>query len=522
MKKTNKQTIIAYTILSILIGISFSLKRLIKLDLFIKNFKINKFILWTFIFSIIAFLIINIIIYLLEKIKLKNTVFKEKKLLLFSFLPIFLTSLLFLIVHYPGVGFYDTFLILDHPVAAAPNHPLFYNLLIGIPFRLLKILIKDVNIIYFLISLGQLILCSCILTYIIYWFNKTIKNKTLTIILLLYFTIIPIVSNYNMMLVKDSPFGIIFIFYIPLLYELINTKGKTLENKKYLIYLEIILILTTLLRNNGLYVIIFTILILIIIYKRYYKQLLSLLLITIIISHIPNLLVKNEIMFQEKVGIPIQQIAYVTKYNEKSINKNDKVYLNKLIDIELMKEKYDYSIVDPIKWDPTFNGEYLNKTKTRFIKTWFNIMKNNFLNYVKSYLLMTYNLWAIDKYNPLQSRMLDLDIKGYINRSNTFNNLNNKNIFPKKINNTLKSFYDLTTIYIGNGVLIFIMLLSILYIIKRKRKELIILFLPLIGVYLTLLISIPVSSALRYMSSYLYCLPILILISLKSCQKKIK
>ena len=516
MQQFKKQNNIFTIILSILLGISFSLKKLIKSDLFISNFKITTLILWSIIFTIISFLIINAILYSLEKIKLKTNMFKEKKLLIISFLVIFLSGLLFLVVHYPGVGFYDTFLILDHPVAAAPQHPIFYNLLIGIPFRILRLIFKDINFIYFLISLGQLILCSCILTYIISWFNRTIKNKLFTIILLLYFSIIPIVSNYNMMLIKDSLFGIIFIFYIPLLYELIKSKGKILDNKKYLICLGITLLLTTLLRNNGIYVIMFTMIILTIFYKKYYKKLIALLLIVIILSHIPNLFIKNKILFQEKVGIPIQQIAYVVKYNENSISKKDKDYLNKLMDLELIKEKYDYSIVDPIKWDASFNSNYLDKTKTKFIKTWFNIMKNNFSNYVKSYLLMTYNLWAIDKYNPSQSRYLTLDVKGYVNRSDTFTELKNTNILPERINTKLKEFYDYTTIYVGNGLLFYTMLLISLYAFINKKKELIILFLPIIGVYLTLLISAPISYALRYMSTYLYCLPILILIIIKN------
>ena len=227
-------------------------------------------------------------------------------------------------------------------------------------------------------------------------------------------------------------------------------------------------------------------------------------------------------MFQEKVGIPIQQIAYVVKYNENSINKNDKDYLEKIMNFDLIKEKYLYYSVDSIKWDNNFNRDYLDKTKSKFINTWFNIMTNNFDNYVKSYILMTYNLFTIDNYNPVQSRFLELDIEEYRNSSERFNDLNNSNILPNSINNSLIKFYDHTTIYINNGLLFFILLFMSLYSIIKKKKELIILFIPLIGVYLTLLISVPLSFALRYMSSFLYCLPIISLLIINEIRIKTK
>lgn len=84
---------------------------------------------------------------------------------------------------------------------------------------------------------------------------------------------------------------------------------------------------------------------------------------------------------------------------------------------------------------------------------------------------MTYNFFIIDYYNPIQSRFLELDLEGYRNRTTRFDNLNNTNILPKKINDSLKNFYSYTTIYINNGLLFFILLFMCLYsFIKKKRS----------------------------------------------------
>ena len=509
-------------ILSLLIGLSFSLKRCIKLDNFIYSFSLIRFILWGLLFAIISFILINLLIYVFSKIKIKTGLFKVKKLFLISFISIFLTGLLFLIVHYPGVCFYDTLIVIDSPVAAAAQHPLFYNLAVGITFRVFNFIFNDVNISFFLTGLSQLIFCSTIISFIICWFNKTFKNKVFTIIILLYYSLLPIISNYNISLIKDSIFGVIFLLYIPLFYNLIISKGNALDSKRFLIIMTCLFLLTIFIRNNGLYVVMLTIISLLLLFKKHYKKLLIILLISLLASKIPNLFIKQEQLFQEKVGVMIQQIAYVIKYNEESISKDDLNYINKIMDVKLIKEKYEFYSVDPIKWDNNFNRDYLNKTKIKFIKTWLSISGKNISNYMKSHLLMSYDLWAIDKFNPVQSRMLELDTSGYNMHSSTFKDLKEKRILPEKMQNALDNYYEATTTYIGNALLIVILLFINLYAFIKKKKEALIISIPFLAVYITLLISAPISYALRYMSTYLYAIPIIILLILCYCNKRVK
>ncbi len=511
MTKYKNSKYILVVLFSGLLGLSLSLSYLLTKNNFNYNFSIIKILLYWIVFSVLSFLVIKFFIYLLEKIKIKKNIFKNQSLFIICFLSVFLSGILFLIVHYPGVGFNDTLYIIQDPVVSSTQHPLIYNLLLSYTYRFFNLIFNSANISYFCTSICQLLICSLIITYIIIWFNETIKNKFSVILLIIYFSLFPIISNYNVALIKDSLFGIVFLLYIPLLYTLINTNGKELNNTTYLLKLGSLFIITVLLRNNGLYVVVFTIICLMIVFRKYYKKLGLILFTVIILSIVPGLFIKEESLFQEKVGIPLQQLAYSVKYNEQSISTKDKKYLNKLMSLDLMKEKYNPFNVDTIKWDPSFNRRYLNETKIEFIKVWFSISHKNFSNYIKSYLLATYNLWSIDKFNPLQSRFLNIDFGEIDKTKSRFKELQNTNILPNVINDKLIKYYEKTTVYFSNGILLFILLFINVFALLKKNKKILILSIPIIGVYLTLLISAPISYALRYMSSYLYSLPVLVL-----------
>ena len=71
MIKGNKNNLIYISILSIIIGISFSIKKYIEQELYINSFNIIKLLLLTFLFIIISFIIISALLYLIEKIKIE-------------------------------------------------------------------------------------------------------------------------------------------------------------------------------------------------------------------------------------------------------------------------------------------------------------------------------------------------------------------------------------------------------------------------------------------------------------------
>lgn len=482
---------------------------------FIENFHFNfKFWIITLICSLVIFFIFGLILKLLEKkFVCKENKINSKKLALFTFLGIFISGVIFLITYYPGVGMNDTLHIIDGPVATGRQHALFYNLWLSVTYRIFFKIVSNVNGAFFLTSLVQLIIVDLIITILVCWFNEKFKNKVSTVILVFYFICTPIITNYNVALVKDSLFAVVLLLHIPFLYEIFSSKGEIFSNKKFLLLYLFVSIVTIYIRNNGIYILLFTLICLLVRYRKYWKQFLCLTFSLLLLSKIPDLILPNSIeYFQEKVAIPIQQISYVMKNNYDSINKDDQIYLNKIIPVSEVIKNYNPYSVDTIKWNENFDREYQNKTSGKYIKTWSHLLISNFEGYVKSYLLMTYDLWTINKFNPIQSRFLYVDKYDYL--GTRFNELENTKVFPNTIQTFLESFYDNCVVYFNNGMCFIILLLVNTYIFNKK-KDLLILSLPLVGIWLTLMISAPISYALRYMSPYIYCLPFIILITIQ-------
>ena len=329
--------------------------------------------------------------------------------------------------------------------------------------------------------------------------------------IIIYLTLLPIVANYNTAIIKDSAFNTLLLLYIPILYNLIITKGKWIENRKNLIFTIIIFTITTLIRSNGLYIIILILFLLLVNYKKYYKKwILS--LIIIILSNsmtkiIPNI---DKPLFQEKIAIPLQQIAYVINTDGK-INEKDLKYLNKIFSIDNFKKKYNPYFVDNIKWDNEFNRLYLNETKGTFIKVYLNILPRNIEGYVKSYLLTTYNNYAPYKFTNDQSRFLGFSGFNLHNYSD-FQEMHNQRLLPSSIQNFLNNFYNYTTTYFNTGTCFFLLMILVLYIIYQAKYQYLLLVSPLLAIWIILMIASPLSTAFRYMSSFIYMLPFIYLI----------
>lgn len=521
MKKQIKLKYLIIFIFSFLFSFSLILTREINYDGILPTNFINKFH-FNFLFFVKTFFItilVNLILYLffrlLDKINIKTKLnsISNKKIFIISFICLFITGILFLITFYPGNIMIDTLYILKDPKGTTAQHPIAYIWLITLPFKIFTKLFNNLNVSLFLTCTSQLIIASGIISYVITWFNKTFKNSKLTIILILYFTLLPIITDYNTTLVKDAAFSIEMLCFIPIIYEIIKSKGKWIKNSKNIIISTIFFTISCLLRNNGIYIIFLLLICFIFAYRKYFKQFLSLLIIILFISVIPSFFSEKQ-LFQEKIGIPLSQIAYII-HTDGNIKKEDKDYLNEIYDYNLYKTNYNPYIIDTIKWDINFNRNYLNNNSNRFIKTWINILPNNFEGYVKSYILSTYGNWSIDKFYETQSNFLGVD--GV--------DTNNPKLFPeikseKTFLSFMKPFYKKTSKYLSGGVCFWLLVLISLYVVYKEKYKLLLLAIPLYGTWLSLMIATPFSLAFRYMSPFMYLLPFIIFITIIKTRDK--
>lgn len=480
---------------------------------FINQFHFNyMFLIPTIIFSIIIYIVLNYLLKLLSKYEMKPStkVWKAQIVFLWSFISIFLSGLLFLLTFYPGTCMVDSLQLLIDPIGYSFQYPLIYSLLFSKLYYFFYNLSNSMNIAFFIISLIQLLFMTTVLSYVITWSHKTFKSNIFTLLTILYFNIFTIFANLNSAHLRDPLFAAFILLLIPLLYKIINTKGECLKKDKFKLRCVITIGFLTLIRNNGIFIVLILLIILFIKYKKMIKDLILITLSILFIYSIPLLLPKNyhtEPLFQESVAIPLEQIAYISKYE--SLSDNDKDYINNIIPIEIMVDNYNPFSVDSIKWNIMFDRFYLNDTKDKFMSVWTRNMLKHSEGYTKAYLLCTYDLWSVHKFSNYESRFLEIESND-TNVESYYGDLKNENILPFNISKFLRSFYERTTIYINNGTLFWIYVFLGLLIYYKSKNKYLLLFIPFLGIWFNLMIGTPLSSAFRYMCAFAYALPFMI------------
>lgn len=502
-------------LLSLFISLSINLKIIIErsLEKFIYNFHINFYFLFKVgIGCILLYFLFSFLFRLFDKISLKNTkIIISKKYKILIYLLFFIPTIIYLLSHYPGVFLNDTLFMLYHPVSEM--NPVIYGMFISLLFFSINVFLSSTTTI-FILSIIQSIISCLILCYVVIWFNKKINNKILTIILICYYSFLPIISNYNMSLDKDTPFSILMLLFFIFVFEIVESKGKIITNKKFLIKLILISILCVFIRRNGIILIVGTLIILFLLYgfynqKKYWIFTILLLMLlpgveSIALGHWNRSYVKSE-----AYAIPIQQVGYLVKYYPNRLSDNDYKVLSKIIDNpkETIKKNYNAFEVDEIKYNDNFYKDKFNKYEKEFLSLWIKKFPNNISSYMKSFILNDYHLWSINNLEKGQS----IFVRGSNYGIGKDKQIHNKVILPKNVYSFLIRYYDIFNTYLNPACCFILLMITNVYAYIRKRKDVLIISLPLIILWIVLMLGTPLSGALRYMAPYLYILPIIIL-----------
>lgn len=505
MKKNNIITYITSLFLSISIFLTLYIGNVHQMNYtFFDDFHFYNisFIIPVLIVSIILFVFLKIFLILLGKtyIYQSNKLINNKIIFIISLLTIFSSGLLFLLTYYPGTGMVDTLQIISDPIGFSSHYPIVYSLVSSFIFKFFYSITNVVNLSFFLMQLIQLISVSILLSYVIYYFHKTFKSNIFTVLTIIYFNIFTIFANINTAHLRDTLFTMFMLLLITKIYEIIKSDGICLSEDKFRYKFLLIIILMVFTRNNAIFSLLILMGILFIKYRKQYKNLILCTLVIIIFTNINLLLPKKYYkkgLFQESISHPIQQIAYVLKFEK--VDKEDEDYLDNIMNTDIVRTIYYPFMVDEIKWHELFNGYYLNNTKDRFMGIWFKYLKKYPEDYLKAYALNTYSLWSINSFVDWESNFL------YINSN--YRNLKNERILPKIEQHYLEKFYKKTTKFLNNGSLFWIYIILGLVLVYKKKKEYLIILVPFYALWINLMVASPLSSAFRYMCVFGYGLP---------------
>ena len=340
--------------------------------------------------------------------------------------------------------------------------------------------------------------------------KKNIQNKYLIPLLLIY-SFVPCFPFYAINMNKDVYYTTFIIWLIILLIRYIECFKTTKVTKSFLLEYFIVSIFLCLFRNNGIFLII---MLLPFLYKFSKKNRISILIVTILItglyySYTKILLPKLGVTgtsVREALSIPFQQSARYIKYYESELSLKDKENIGKVLNYEVIKNSYDPQLSDPVK--NTYNKYATKEELLNYFDTWAHgLIKRPFL-YLDATLNNIYGFFDPgDIHWYIYSRYNDtITENGLVDYH--YNNLNILRVILKNYAYAFKVIPVLGLI-VTPGFNTWILLCLIIYILKSKKKDEIIVLLPMI-VSLVFCVLGPANNYYRYAMPYVFSMPFVV------------
>ena len=463
--------------------------------------------------SIFYTLLINIIPIMCEAKVVKKIAFKRKiNVFLIASLIIFICWLPYFLIYYPGLFTNDSIaelnMIVNNFSTISDHHPVIHLLFMAIPYNLGMALFNNSVIAASLITITQMVIMSLIFGKFIDFLYKRGVNKYILLIVLLYFAIIPVHAFYSISNWKDIIFSGLVLLLTMELVKLLEKEKITFRNSYTFI---IVSILTVFFRNNAIYMYVILAFVTLIVFRKQIKIVSIMLLMVFSVYFIIKGPVYNYFDVKlssstEYLAIPLQQIGRMA-YKEVDFTEEEEKLINKLIPVDTLRESYNPEIVDSIKFNDEYNAEVFEKNKLEYLKLWASLCFKHFDITTEAYLTSTLGYWypnidywtvvtKIDKNNIglKDSSLLPSSVK------NVTNELATKNI-P-----ILNFFWSI-------GLGIWLIFISFTVAIKRKNIKSLYIFVPVFGIWLTMMVATPVFAEFRYIYSAFTCLPLLLLAS---------
>lgn len=435
------------------------------------------------------------------------------KLFLISFAVITLSWLFCLLVFFPGLGMNDSLIIMMNGLHMSTQHPMLYCAFVSV-CTWVGLGIGSLTAAAVIYSVLQLIFVSGCCSVCIIWLGMKKVPTFMVALAVCFYAFCPFLAMYSVTMIKDVIFSALLMLWIPCLYEVLVSEEKRILTSKQSVVLLVILSLGTILwRNNGIFITIPLLTIIMIKSKYLRKPLAGGILLIAVVSALPSVVMASrdkEPLFQESAAIPIQQIAAVIYYDG-VIGDAEKEFINEIMPLESVKDKYNPYTVDPIKWG-TFNREYLSQNKAEFLYTWLKLFKDNKAIYAKAYLQTTFGFWSpLHHSSGTLPSLADVATGDEtLERFIADKGLCSSSVLPESISGQLKNLYRATAVFIGEGQCFWLILLigEMLYWLFGKR--ILWICVPLILLWLTLMVSVPVAYSFRYVLAYPFCMPLLL------------
>lgn len=479
-------------------------------------FELKNFVYIVGIFNLLFIIFTNIMPKLyFYSTNSEKSLFKNKKVMfLVCFLIIILCWMPYFLSFYPGNLSPDSIseltTVINNFANASDHHPIIHILFIAIPYKIVFGITNNMTYSVAAVTLLQMVIMASIFSsLIVFLHNRKIKDKILFIILA-YYSLLPMHGYYSIVMWKDVIFsGLLLLLTMELIKLIEKSNNKTL-NFKQLFGFIIVSILCVFFRNNAIYMYFILAIATFIFFKKYFKIFIPAFIIIFCIYYtikgpIFNVLNIKKSSSAEYIGIPIQQIGRMT-YKDAYFTKEEKDLLNKLMPIEEMAKAYNPIISDGIKFNPNYNSEVFDENKIDYFKLWLNLIRKYPTIALEAYSISTLGYWYPGvSYNSVCFGIIENDY-GLKNDSKLGNKVLNF------IYDIEKRGVPILNMQWSIGLCFWLILIFAILAVKRKNKKMIYIYIPIFGIWLTMMLASPVYAEFRYVYGAFTCLPLLMLI----------
>ena len=354
------------------------------------------------------------------------------------------------------------------------------------------------------------------LSFFLYRIYKKGIHIAIVLALLLFMAVFPLYPFYGISLWKDTVFSIALFLFTLFLYEVFQKKTENATKTNLLLY-SLMTALIIFLRNNGIYISLFYSVILFLFYLKHNKSVAKkfgtvsavvIVLSLIILGPVYGRLGYNIDTKTESLGIGIQQVAYIYT-TDGSVSEQEKEVLNNILPLEKWQTLYNPMVVDYIKFDEAFNKAYVEEHTGEFLRVYASLVAKNPVKAVKAYFMQTMGFWDIFKSSPV----------AYICNFH-FGNVEYfmSDYFDYHFDYSFKEVVE-PEIYLSSAIFVWVMLATLFLCLAKKNYPGILCLLPTLGLWLSLMVAVPVAFSFRYAYALFLCTPMYVMVGIKACHK---
>lgn len=447
---------------------------------------------------------------------------KQKTAVFFGCVVImFIAWFPFFLMRFPGDITADSISELNQAIgleALSNHHPIAHTMMIKLFFSLGKAIFHDDTRAAATYSVFQMILLASAFSYLITTAYSFCVKKPVLVIILAGYALLSYNAVYSVSMWKDVMFAAFITTFCTTLWRLLRhyKSGSAKKPVGTLILLFFTSVGVCLFRSNGMYAYMFMFPFLLV----YCLKCRRILMICCSAAALAvSLIIKGPVYDSmgvtppdtiESLSLPAQQIAAVIRDEESPLTLGQRQLLNNIIDVTKIPEAYNSNLSDPIKnlVRDSGNQEYLVEHKSEFLKLWIDLGKKYPARYLIAFINQTHGY-----YNP--------DVQNWVYAGEfRYDNMEmeQKSLLPESVTKFLFDFRDLYRHYyflgslwsIGTMVWVAVFMFGLLMV--RKHRVLLLIFLPGIGVWLSLMVATPVFAEFRYAYSFFTTLPLFCLL----------